>query len=53
MASKPTILALNFTNPWVINEIDKGNAKTIIATFGTTPDAILDVVTGIFKPTGK
>jgi beta-glucosidase len=53
MASKPTILAINFTNPWVINEIDKGNAKTIIATFGTTPDAILDVVTGLFKPTGK
>lgn len=53
MASKPTILAINFTNPWVINEIDKGNAKTIIATFGTTPDAVLDVVTGAFKPTGK
>ncbi len=53
MASKPTILAINFTNPWVINEIDKGNAKTIIATFGTTPDAVLDIVTGAFKPTGK
>ena len=53
MASKPTILALNFTNPWVINEIDKGNAKTILATFGTTPDAVLDIVTGAFKPTGK
>ncbi len=53
MASKPTILALNFTNPWVINEIDKGKAQTILATFGTTPDAILDVVIGAFKPTGK
>ena len=53
MASKPTILAINFTNPWVINEVDKGNAKTIIATFGTTPDAVLDVVTGAFKPSGK
>lgn len=53
MSSKPTVLAINFTNPWVINEIDKGNAKSIIATFGTTPDAVLDIVTGAFKPTGK
>lgn len=51
--SKPTILAINFTNPWVIGEIDKGNAKTIIATFGTTPDALLDIITGVYKPTGK
>jgi beta-glucosidase len=51
--SKPTVLAINYTNPWVINEIDKGNAKSIIATFGTTPDAVLDIVTGAFKPTGK
>jgi beta-glucosidase len=53
MASKPTILVLNFTSPWVINEIDKGNAKTVLATFGTTPDAVLDIVRGAFKPTGK
>lgn len=53
MASKPTILAINFTNPWVISEIDNGNTKTILATFGTTPDAVLDVVTGAFKPSGK
>jgi beta-glucosidase len=53
MSSKPTVLAINYTNPWVINEIDKGNAKSIIATFGTTPDAVLDIVTGAFKPTGK
>jgi beta-glucosidase len=51
--SKPTVLAINFTNPWVINEIDKGQAKSIIATFGTTPDAVLDIITGAFNPTGK
>ncbi len=51
--AKPTILAVNFTNPWVIDEIDKGAAKTIIATFGTTQDALLDIVSGAFKPTGK
>ena len=51
--SKPTVLVINYTNPWVIDEIDKGNAKTILATFGTTADAVLDIVTGAFKPTGK
>lgn len=51
--AKPTIVAINFTNPWVIDEIDKGKAKTILATFGTTQDALLDIVSGAFKPTGK
>jgi len=51
--AKPTIVAINYTNPWVIEEIDKGAAKSIIATFGTTQDALLDIVTGAYKPTGK
>lgn len=51
--AKPVILAINYTSPWVISEIDKGNTKTILATFGTTTDALLDVVTGAFNPTGK
>lgn len=57
MAKKPTILAINFTNPWVVDEIYKEGASTtvkgVVATFGTTIDALLDVVTGKFKPTGK
>ena len=51
--SKPTIVAINYTNPWVIDEIDNGNLKTVLATFGTTTDALLDVVSGTFNPTGK
>ena len=51
--SKPTIVAINFSSPWVIDEIDKGNLKTVLATFGTTTDALLDVVSGLFNPTGK
>ena len=56
-SKKPTILVMNYTNPWVIDEIY--NEKTIrnyagvLATFGTTTDALLDVVTGKFNPTGK
>jgi beta-glucosidase len=52
-SSKPTIVAINYTSPWVISEIDNANLKTVIATFGTTQEALLDVVSGIFKPTGK
>ncbi|MBB6002654.1 glycoside hydrolase family 3 N-terminal domain-containing protein [Arcicella rosea] len=50
---KPTIVAINFTNPWVIDEIGGGNLKSVLATFGTTSEALIDVVTGAFNPTGK
>jgi len=57
IAKKPTVLAVNYTNPWVIDEIynpqSPGNVKAVIATFNTTLDALLDVVTGKFNPTGK
>jgi beta-glucosidase len=56
-ARKPTVLVINYTNPWVINEIfnDKarGNIKGVLATFGTTAEALLDVITGKFNPSGK
>ncbi len=57
IAKKPTVLVINYSNPWVIREIyddkAKGNVKAVIATFGTTTDALLDIVTGKFNPTGK
>ncbi len=55
-AKKPTILVINYTNPWVINEVynqKTNNVLGVLATFGTTPDALLDVITGKFNPTGK
>ena len=51
--AKPTVLLINYTSPWVIDEIDNANVKTVLATFGTTTDAVLDVLSGAFKPTGK
>lgn len=51
--AKPTVVAINFSSPWVIDEIDKGKTQTILATFGTTQDALLDILSGAFKPTGK
>ena len=55
-ARKPTILVINYTNPWVINEVynaETTNVVGVLATFGTTAEALLDVVTGKFNPTGK
>jgi beta-glucosidase len=56
-AKKPTILAINYTNPWVIDEVYSPAARSrfagVLATFGTTPDALLDVVTGAFNPSGR
>ncbi|MES1225573.1 MAG: glycoside hydrolase family 3 N-terminal domain-containing protein, partial [Bacteroidota bacterium] len=56
-AKKPTILAINYTNPWVIDEIynsaTRKRCKAVIATFNTTPDALLDIITGKFNPSGK
>lgn len=51
--SKPTVIAINFSSPWVLDEIEGGDAKTILATFGTTSDALLDIVSGHFNPNGK
>jgi beta-glucosidase len=56
-SKKPTVLVVNYTNPWVIDEIyndqTKNNIKAVLATFGTKPDALMDIITGKFKPTGK
>ena len=56
-AQKPTILVINYTNPWVINEVYNDQTRqripAVVATFGTTPEALLDVLTGKFNPTGK
>lgn len=56
ISRKPTLLVINYTNPWVINEIyNEGtqNIAGVIATFGTTPEALLDVISGKFNPSGR
>ena len=56
-AEIPTILVIDYSNPWVIDEIyddeNRGNIQGVLATFGTTPEALLDVLTGKFNPQGK
>jgi beta-glucosidase len=57
IAMKPMILTINYTNPWVIDEIyneaTKPNINAVLATFNTTADALLDIVSGRFNPSGK
>lgn len=52
-AKKPTVVVVNFSNPWVISEIETPRAPTVLATFGTTSEALLDVVCGKFSPVGR
>jgi beta-glucosidase len=53
MRGKPTVVAINFSNPWVINEIDNDTLHSVFATFGTSMEAVIDVVEGRFAPTVK
>lgn len=48
---KSSTLCVNFTSPWIMEELAPSNA--LLATFGTTPEAVLDIVLGKFKPSGK
>ena len=55
-AKKTSVLVVNYSNPWVINEVYNEKTKNIVgvlATFGTKADALLDVITGRFNPSGK
>ncbi len=51
-AATKTVIAINMGNPWLLNEIEPG-ASAILATYDVTSDALFDVLTGDFKPTGR
>jgi len=51
-AAKPTVLVINFINPWIIDEVEPG-AAAVIGTFDVKAEALLDVVRGRFNPSGK
>ncbi|WP_160724980.1 glycoside hydrolase family 3 protein [Bacillus sp. USDA818B3_A] len=48
----PTITAINFISPWLINQIEP-NAAAVLATYGTKSEAVIDVIRGEFNPIGK
>ncbi|WP_022943243.1 hypothetical protein [Psychromonas hadalis] len=49
-----TVISLYFRQAYVMDE-DSGlkNAGAILATFGSSDSALMDIVSGEFKPTGK
>jgi beta-glucosidase len=51
-AAKPTVVVINFINPWIINEVEPG-AAAVLATFDVKAEGLLDVVRGRFAPAGK
>lgn len=53
ISKKPTVVVINFTNPWVISEIEGPGLHSLLATFGTTPEGILDVLSGKINPSAK
>lgn len=56
-AKKTTILAVNYSNPFAIDEIYNENTKNrfvgVLGTFGIESEALLDIVTGKVNPSGK
>ncbi len=52
MGAKPTVVAMYFDRPYVVPEIAK-EAAALVAHFGITNEALLDVLTGVHAPTGK
>lgn len=52
MRAKPTVVAIHFDRPYVVPEIAH-EAAALLATFGASDAALLDVLTGAFAPSGK
>ena len=48
----PTITAIDFSGPWLIHTIEP-NAQAVIGTFGTKPEAVIEMIRGKFKPVGR
>jgi len=54
IGAERTILSIDFRQPYVLDE-ESGllNAGVILATFGVSDGAVMDVITGKFNPSGK
>ncbi len=52
MGARPTVVAMYFDRPYVVPEIAK-EAAALVAHFGITDEALLDVLAGVVAPSGK
>ena len=48
----PTILVVHLDRPAILTELADA-CHAVVGTFGASPDAILDLVFGVFSPSGK
>ena len=46
------IMNINFIRPWMVRDIES-YADALTASFNTYPQAVLDVIRGLYAPTGK
>jgi beta-glucosidase len=54
VGAKKTILSIDFRQPYVLDEASGIlNAAGILATFGVSDAAVMDIIMGKFNPTGK
>jgi beta-glucosidase len=51
MAGKPVVVSVALKNPMVFRELEK-DADAILVTFGIQDQAVLDVLSGAFEPSG-
>jgi len=54
VGAEKTIMAIDFRQPYVLDK-ESGllNAGALFATFGVSDDALIDIISGAFTPTGK
>jgi beta-glucosidase len=54
IGAEKTILSIDFRQPYVLDEASGIlNAAGILATFGVSDAAVMDIIMGKFNPTGK
>ena len=51
-AALPTVLAVDFANPWLLDRLAPG-AAAVVGTFSALTDALVDLVRGAVTPTGR
>jgi len=51
-AAVPTVLAINFSTAWVINDVEPG-AAAVIGAFDVKANALVDLLRGRFAPKGR
>ena len=52
MGGKPVIVCAAISNPMVMREFE-GDADAIVAEFGVSREAVLDIVFGVYEPSGR